>query len=102
MTAIVRNMATDPSFEQNPTDATAGGGTVASSTEWAKDGTRSVKLTPDDDQSYVEVDISGLTPGKAYTVVYTIRRTTPGTDGGLFPSDTLYPEDTLYPDEEYF
>jgi hypothetical protein len=100
MSVSVTNEATDPSFEDYSGSETHAGGTQSSSTEWAKSGTKSVKLVPSSDSSYAEVELTDLVPGQAYTIVYTIRRVSPGRDGGLYPSPTLYPSVLQYPDEE--
>lgn len=100
MSVSVTNEATDPSFENYSGSEVLPGGTQSSSTEWAKSGSKSLKLVPTNDASYAEVELTDLEPGKAYTIVYTIRRAVPGRDGGLFPSPLLYPSATQFPDEE--
>lgn len=100
MSVVIRNESTDPSFESYSGTETHDGGIQSSSTEWARSGSKSVKLEPTSESSYAEVELTGLEPGKAYTVVYTIRRVVPGRDDGLYPSETLYPSPDLYPDME--
>lgn len=73
---VARNLVDDPSFETSIPTAT--GGTSSADTGWAASGARSAKLTPTADTSYLSVPLTGLVPGQAYTIVYTMRRTVVG------------------------
>ena len=78
--AAVTNLVTNPSIETGTSSYGPGGVTLASSTDWANNGTRSLKLTPtgatSDSYANVGGDTSalrlGMQAGNTYTISATI------------------------------
>jgi prepilin-type N-terminal cleavage/methylation domain-containing protein len=91
--AAITNLVTNPSIETGTTSYGQGGLTVASATDWANNGTRSLKLTPTGATSDSYTNIGGDTgairlgmqAGNTYTVSATVSLLAPQA-GALQPN----------------